>query len=157
VTVNLDQQERDLLSAGLGEWGGPARLTNALAIALGFTDETHLHNEAKRIRTLLDDGALLTPLDAERPLAATEIVFASDVFGSGVECSICMSEPTSPPLLCPSCGGREYTPVPGGSIGFSHVEVTCDACGTRYRFATNIGTQIARTEQERRERGDTPG
>jgi hypothetical protein len=78
--VNLDQQERDLLSAGLGEWGGPARLTNALAIALGFTDETHLHNEAKRIRTLLDDGALLTQLDAARPLAATEIVFASDVF-----------------------------------------------------------------------------
>jgi hypothetical protein len=83
--VNLDQQERDLLSAGLGECGGPARLTNALAFALGFTDETHLLNEAKRIRNLIDDGVPLTPLDAARALAATEIVFASDVFGSGVE------------------------------------------------------------------------
>jgi hypothetical protein len=35
--------------------------------------------------------------------------------------------------------------------------VTCDTCGTRYHFATNIGAQIARTEQHRRERGDTPG
>jgi hypothetical protein len=60
-------------------------LTNALAIALGFTTETHLLEEAKLIRTLLDDGASLTPLDAARALAATEIVFASDVFGSGVE------------------------------------------------------------------------
>jgi hypothetical protein len=83
--VNLDQSERELLSVGLGEWGGPARLTNALAIALGFTTETHLLEEAKLIRTLLDDGASLTPLDAARALAATEIVFASDVFGSGVE------------------------------------------------------------------------
>jgi hypothetical protein len=83
--VNLDQRERDLLSVGLAEWGGPARLTNALAVTLGFTDKTHLLTEAQRIRTLLDDGAALSALDAARALAATEIAFASDVFGSGVE------------------------------------------------------------------------
>jgi hypothetical protein len=67
-----------------------------------------------------------------------------------------MSEQPSPPLWCPSCGGHQYTRVVGGSIGFSHVEVTCDACGTRYHFATNLGAEFVRKEQERGERGDTP-
>src|SRR6267378_3449538 len=40
VAVDLDERERELLSAGLAEWGGPARPTNALAVALGFTDVT---------------------------------------------------------------------------------------------------------------------
>jgi hypothetical protein len=91
--------------------------------------------------------------DAYVPASAAP-AFLNDATGGMF---LCMGELNSPPLWCPSCGGREYTPVPGGSIGFSHVEVTCDACGTRYRFATNIGTEIGRTEQERRESGDTPG
>ena len=58
---------------------------------------------------------------------------------------------TEEPLWCPDCGGRDYTPVPGGSIGLSHREVTCDACGKRYYFAENLGAHLARGEQERRD------
>jgi RNase P subunit RPR2 len=62
-----------------------------------------------------------------------------------------MSEPSSSPLWYSNCGGREWTRVPGGRISFSDVEVTCDACGTRYRFAENLGAHFARAEQERLE------
>jgi RNase P subunit RPR2 len=58
-------------------------------------------------------------------------------------------------LWCPNCGGHEYTSVAGGSVGLSHVEVSCDSCGTKYRFATNVGANLARAEHEQRER-DTP-
>lgn len=85
MDVKLDERERHLLSAGLNEWGGPARPTDTLAVALGFRDVGHLLDEGKRIRARLRDDLPLTSLDAARALAATEIVFASDVFGSGVE------------------------------------------------------------------------
>jgi hypothetical protein len=60
-------------------------------------------------------------------------------------------QPTQP-LWCPTCGGREWTPVPGGTSGFSQIEVTCDLCEERYLFALNFFMQLARAEQERRER-----
>jgi hypothetical protein len=85
VTVDLDVRERELLSAGLDGWSGTARPTDALAVALGFTDVTHLLEEADRIGTLVRDGAAVSCLDAARALAATEIAFSSDVFGAGVE------------------------------------------------------------------------
>jgi hypothetical protein len=61
-----------------------------------------------------------------------------------------VSESTSEPLWCPNCGGHENTPVPGGLVGFSQLEVTCDDCGERYIFAINFGAWLARKEQERR-------
>ncbi len=88
VSVNFDERERDLLSCGLLEWSGPASPTDAIAAALGFNDVAHLLVEAERIGALLDNGAPLTRLDAARALAATEIVFASNVFGSGLDWTI---------------------------------------------------------------------
>ena len=67
-----------------------------------------------------------------------------------------MSEPSSWPLWCPNCGGRAWTRGPCGRISFSEVEVTCDACGTRYLFAENIGAHIARAAQERLEQESSP-
>jgi hypothetical protein len=49
-------------------------------------------------------------------------------------------------LSCPSCGGRETTLVPGGSIGWSEMEVTCDDCGEQYMFAINFFAWLARAE-----------
>ena len=85
VAVELLPDEIRLLSSGLSEWGGPAQCTDELAVAMGFLDVHNLFQEAGRLRAALKEGAALTRRDWARILAATEIVFASDIFGAGVD------------------------------------------------------------------------
>jgi hypothetical protein len=88
VSVELTEGERRLLTAGLSEWLGPAHATEELAVALGFESVADLFAESKRLRASLTEGQPLSVLDWTRALAATEIVYASDVFGSGCDWSI---------------------------------------------------------------------
>jgi hypothetical protein len=81
----LTQDERDLLRTGLHEWGGAAHLTDALAVAMGFRSTADFFTESKRLDALLAGEAPLSSRDWRRALLATEIVFVSDVVGSGVE------------------------------------------------------------------------
>ncbi len=86
VPVELADDERYLLRRGLLDWGGPARCTEELAIAMGFRDiDDLLHREGPRIAEALDNAESLTRLDWTRALLATEIAFASDVLGSGTD------------------------------------------------------------------------
>ncbi len=85
VSAELTEDERQLLSAGLAQWGGPANATSELAVAMGFADVPDLLAESSRLSDLLADGRRLSSLDVVRALVATEIAFASDVFGAGVE------------------------------------------------------------------------
>jgi hypothetical protein len=77
-----------MLDRGLVEWGGPACCTDAMAVGMGFTDAQDLFAQADRIRAELDAGRGVSRWDWSRALLATEIVFASDVMGSGVEWTI---------------------------------------------------------------------
>jgi len=88
VDVDLTDEERQLLSSGLAQWGGPAHATDALAVAMGFADIDDLLAESDRICALLADRKPLSSRDLARALVTTEIAFASDVFGAGVEWSI---------------------------------------------------------------------
>ena len=88
VAFDLTDQERQLLWRGLFEWGGPARPTDALAIAMGFQDTANLLNEGSRIGEVIRAGGSLSKPDWRRALLATEIVFASGVVGSGLDWSI---------------------------------------------------------------------
>ena len=88
LTIDLTGEERYVLFRGLAEWGGPAHATDALAIAMGFADVEDLLQEGRRLRTAIRAGQPLTRRDWRRALVATEIVFASDVFGSGCDWSI---------------------------------------------------------------------
>ena len=85
--VELNSQEIQLLQAGLAEWGGPAHMTADLAVALGFQGVDDFHAEARRISATIGRSLPMRPADWKRALLATEIAFASDVFGSGVEWS----------------------------------------------------------------------
>lgn len=87
AAFNLTDDERELLWRGLLEWGGPASPTKAMAVAMGFRDVIDLLKEGSRIRADISDGRPLTYADWRRALLATEIVFASDVVGSGVDWS----------------------------------------------------------------------
>lgn len=85
VSVELTDDERGLLLCGLLQWCGPARTTDELALAMGFRDTANLFSEVRRLRSALDARAALTVQDWERVLVATEVAFASDVFGSGLD------------------------------------------------------------------------
>lgn len=85
VHFGLDERERSFLARGVVEWGGPARCTDELAVAMGFEDVRDLFVTGGRIHDDLRAGRPLSRTDWTRALAATEIVFASDVFGSPVD------------------------------------------------------------------------
>jgi hypothetical protein len=86
--VSLTDDERRLLRSGLLEWGGPANCTAEMAVAMGFRDVDDLFKQGDRIRTELHHHEPLTRRDWIRALLATEVVFASNVVGSGHDWSI---------------------------------------------------------------------
>ncbi|TDW17595.1 hypothetical protein [Kribbella kalugense] len=87
VQVSLTTEERMFLLKGLGEWGGPARCTDQLAIGMGFEGRDHFHEAVARLREALQAGEPLSHEDWRRVLLETEVVFVSDVVGSGLDWS----------------------------------------------------------------------
>ena len=85
---DLDDTERRLLRWGIIEWGGPARCTDEMAVAMGFRSIQDLFDSGRRLAGSIEAGAPLTALDWLRVLLATEIVFASNTIGSGLDWSI---------------------------------------------------------------------
>lgn len=81
----LAEEEVDLLRRALVEWGGPARCNDQLAVGMGFADAQDLLDQCDRLRKELAEDAALGPADWARTLLATEIVFVSDLAGSGVD------------------------------------------------------------------------
>src|SRR5918995_4479562 len=85
IETDLTDQERFVLNRGLVEWGGPAHCTEAMARAMGFQSVANLLEEGDRIVNDIEARRPLTRRGWTRALLATEIAFASDVLGSGVE------------------------------------------------------------------------
>ncbi|TYC68195.1 hypothetical protein EH183_40895 [Streptomyces sp. CB01881] len=81
----LTKREIDLLRRALLEWGGPARCSDQLAVGIGFADARDLLDQCRRLRDALGNDAPLHAADWARTLLAAEIVFVSDLAGSGVE------------------------------------------------------------------------
>jgi hypothetical protein len=88
ITIALTPSERHLLRSGLIEWGGPARCTDDLARVIGFADVEALLRDGYQIAARLDNAEPLTRQDWQRALVATEFVFASNTFGSGLDWEI---------------------------------------------------------------------
>ena len=85
VAVPLADQERRLLSSGIAEWGGPARCTEEFATAMGCDTVADLHAERPRLMGAIGAARPLSRQDWQRVLVLTEVVFVSDLVGSGVE------------------------------------------------------------------------
>jgi hypothetical protein len=85
VDIALTDDERRLLVCGLNEWGGPAQCTDEMAAAMGFDDCAGLRLQRRRLREAVTAGDPLTVSDWRRTLLATEVVFVSDVVGSGLD------------------------------------------------------------------------
>jgi hypothetical protein len=82
-SVELSDDERDLLAHGLDHWRGPAHATDALARVMGFENVHALYRDGSRIARELRSGANVSGADLARALIATEFVFASDDYGAG--------------------------------------------------------------------------
>ncbi|MEV0781364.1 hypothetical protein ACIBLA_02190 [Streptomyces sp. NPDC050433] len=83
----LAEDEIALLRRALLEWGGPARCGDQLAVGMGFESERDLLDQCPRLRRALADDVPLAPVDWARILLAVEIVFVSDLVGTGFEWS----------------------------------------------------------------------
>lgn len=83
LTIELDEGERFLLRCGLNEWGGPSQCTEEMAHAMGFDSVAALFRESDRLIPAIESGQPLSALDWCRAVLATEIVFASNLMGSG--------------------------------------------------------------------------
>jgi hypothetical protein len=81
----LAENETKLLCRSLLEWGGPAHCSDQLAVGMGFLNVQDMLDQCRRLRTALKDDAPLDAADWARTLLASEIVFVSDLAGSGVE------------------------------------------------------------------------
>ncbi|MEU9782782.1 hypothetical protein AB0H92_17790 [Streptomyces phaeochromogenes] len=75
------------LRRALLEWGGPARCGDELAFGMGFEGGQDLLDQCGRLRAALGNDIPIAPVDWARVLLATEIVFVSDLAGSGYEWS----------------------------------------------------------------------
>ncbi|MFJ7073498.1 hypothetical protein [Streptomyces sp. NPDC098781] len=83
----MTEHEVELLTRALLEWGSPAHCSAELAVGMGFADAQDLFDQCQRLRKALGEDAPLGATDWARTLLATEIVFVSDLAGSGVDWS----------------------------------------------------------------------
>jgi hypothetical protein len=81
----LTDSEVRLLRRALGEWGGSARCSDQLAFGMGFSDARDLLDQCRILSRALGDDDPIKPVNWARTLLAAEIVFVSDLAGSGVE------------------------------------------------------------------------
>jgi hypothetical protein len=85
--LGLDDEEIELLRKGLAEWSGPARPTREFVTAMGFDASASISEQTGSLYDAVKSGLPLARADWVRALLATEVAFASDAVGSGVEWS----------------------------------------------------------------------
>ena len=83
VSLALNDAERRFLYCGLSHlFGGPAAMTDSLALVIGFNSADHFAAEVRRLWSAIEAGDPLTPADWFRVIATTEIGFASIGLGA---------------------------------------------------------------------------
>ncbi|WP_335329444.1 hypothetical protein [Mycobacterium kyogaense] len=82
VAINLADDERTLLLAGLLEFGGPAMGSRVVAPIVGAANLDQFFELTDRLRASIAAGEPLSGLDWTRALVLTEICWASDVLGA---------------------------------------------------------------------------
>jgi hypothetical protein len=83
--VNLTDDERRLLLAGLMEYGGPAAGAGVLAPLVGAKSVDAFFQLTDRLGAAIKNGQPLSGLDWARALMLTEICWASDILGAASE------------------------------------------------------------------------
>ena len=72
----------------LVDWGGPAECTESLAVAIGFAGLDGLLEQGERIAEAIYRGEAVSRRDWSRAMFSAEVIFASDVVGTGSEFTV---------------------------------------------------------------------
>lgn len=88
VAVDLSERERGFIDAVLREWGGSAGSAPMPIEVLGLSTWDEFDALTDRLRGAITRGEPLTNLDWARALFLTEVGWASDLVGSGLDFSI---------------------------------------------------------------------
>ena len=88
LSIDLAEDERQLLVSGLNQWGGPARCTEEMAWAMGFDSIKDLLDAADRLIDAVQRQRPMSRFDWTRALIAAEVCFSSVVVGAAWDWSI---------------------------------------------------------------------
>lgn len=99
VQVELADDERRLLLAGLMEYGGPAAGAEALAPIVGADSADAFFQLTDRLNAAIKNGQPLSDLDWARALVLMEICWASDILGAASEFGTNLSDERALPAL----------------------------------------------------------
>jgi hypothetical protein len=86
VVVPLDDDEWRLLRQ-VFQWGGPARMLDDTAVLVGYDNAGAFYSDRTRLIRLVDERRGLAPEDWRRLVVSTELLFASNVVGCGLDWS----------------------------------------------------------------------
>jgi hypothetical protein len=85
LSVKLTDDERSLLRDGLVHWSGPAKLSAGIAALFELESIEVLQHTFDEIDELLVANSTLDRSQLRTAILATELMFASDMVGAGVE------------------------------------------------------------------------
>jgi hypothetical protein len=85
IDIELTDDERRLLSDGLNEYGGSIHYKPVMTRALGLPDRASFDALLDRLRRAIWRKEPLSKLDWARAVFLTEVSWASDLVGSGLD------------------------------------------------------------------------
>jgi hypothetical protein len=92
VRIDLTDDERRLLVHGLNEYLGPAKGGPLLTPLVGLSTTAEFYQLLASLMAAIENGEPLSDLDWARALVLTEISWASDLLGAGIEFSTNMPD-----------------------------------------------------------------
>ena len=99
IDIELTDEERMLLSQGLNEYGGPIRNQLVMVRALGLPDRASFDALVDRLHTAISRTDPLSRLDWARAVFLTEVSWASNLVGSGLDFATSVRDENAAPLM----------------------------------------------------------
>jgi hypothetical protein len=87
IAIDLTEDERDFMATALGEWGGSASYAPLPVGLVGVDSWTAFDALTEHLREAIKNAKPLPAIDWARALFLSELSFASDIVGAGVEFS----------------------------------------------------------------------
>jgi hypothetical protein len=99
VAIDLTEDEQSLMIHGLNEYRGPVRSQSLIAPLVGASTVDEFYDLVRRLLDAVHDKQPLSDLDWARALFLTEICWASDVLGAGIDFVSNFQDEQAAPLL----------------------------------------------------------
>jgi hypothetical protein len=99
IDIELTDDERDLLSHGLNEYGGSIQYKPVMTRALGLPDRDSFDALLDRLRRAIWRKEPLSKLDWARAVFLTEVSWASNLVGSGLDFRSNFHDDEAAPLI----------------------------------------------------------